>query len=202
MVNTVTVAWGTAGAATLQTAADGLRLLPAGRHTDLPWAGINELFIEFNQPEILTAADVTIVSQRGIAYGPVTVSNSGTLAIEDTIVFARPIEKADRVTIMIAGAGIVTYTRRLDVLPGDFNDNGVVNNQDITAIRNEWKRKNGAQPTIFGEILGDGTVNASDYHAVRKYDGTRLPKLPKAGGKGPMAVVASALALQTYAAMH
>ena len=32
---------GASGSAPLQTAADGLRLLPAGRNTDLPWLGIN-----------------------------------------------------------------------------------------------------------------------------------------------------------------
>ena len=41
-VTAVSVDWGTAGTALLQTAADGLRLLPAGRNTDLPWAGINK----------------------------------------------------------------------------------------------------------------------------------------------------------------
>ena len=44
-VSAVSVSWGTAGTAALQTAADGLRLLPAGRNTDLPWLGINKLAI-------------------------------------------------------------------------------------------------------------------------------------------------------------
>ena len=111
------------------------------------------------------------------------------------IMFAKPIEKADRVTITIAGPGIVSYTRRLDVLPGDFDDNGVVNNKDITAIRNEAKGTHGAQPTIFGEILGDGTVNASDYKAASKRNGTKLPKLPKTGGK-PKVILMRALLKQ------
>jgi hypothetical protein len=198
IVTGISVNWGTAGTATLETAADGLRLLPTGRHLDLPWAGIDELQITLSQPEALTAADVTIVSQRGTQYGPVTVSAqvaccASSTFVED-IVFAHPIDKADRVTITFAGPGIVSYTRRLDVLPGDFSDNGVVNNHDVTAIRNEWKGKDGAQPTIFGEILGDGTVNSSDYHAARKLIGTRLPKLPKPGGKPPKAILARALA--------
>jgi len=198
MVSAVTVGWGSAGEATLETASDGLRLLPAGRHTDLPWTGINELQIELNQPETVTVADVTITSQRGKQYGPFTVSDSGLQLIDVTIAFAHPITKADRVTITIAGPGIVTFTRRLDILPGDFNDNGVVNNQDITAIRNEWKGKNGAGPTIFGEILGDGTVTAADYHAAKKFNGTKLPKLPKHGAKPPHAVIERALARQPH----
>ena len=197
-----TVEWGTHGDAALQTAADGLRLLPAGRKTDLPWLGINLLGISLNQPEPLTAADVTISSQRGTQYGPVTVTAISTAEVGVpffyAISFARPIEKADRITITIAGPGIVSYTRRLDVLPGDFNDNGVVNNKDITAIRNEWKGKHGAQPTIFGEILGDGTVSADDYNAARKRNGSKLPRLPKTAGRPPMAVLVHAPARQHH----
>ena len=36
------------------------------------------------------------------------------------------------------------------MLPGDFHDEGVVNNQDLTAIRNEWKDKqSGRRDTVF-----------------------------------------------------
>jgi Dockerin type I domain len=206
-VTAFSVDWGTSGSAMLQTAADGLRLLPAGRNTDLPWLGINELQISLNQPEELSTADVTISSQKGASYGPFTVTGpfdtySGLFGLSSEVFvydikFAQPIEKADRVTITIAGPEIVTYTRRFDVLPGDFNDNGVVNNQDITAIHNEWKQKHGAQTTIFGEILGDGTVNASDYKAVTKRNGTRLPKLPKTRGK-PKAILVRELVKQHH----
>ena len=98
-------------------------LLPAGRNTDLPWLGIDSLQFTLDGPEPLTASEVTIQGLRGIDYGPATITGSGTTY---TITFARPIKKADRVTITIAGPGIATYTRRLDVLPGDFHDKGVV----------------------------------------------------------------------------
>ena len=55
MVTAVSVDWGSSGTAVLETAADGLRLLPAGRNTDLPWLGIDELQITLDQPEALTA---------------------------------------------------------------------------------------------------------------------------------------------------
>jgi hypothetical protein len=82
---------------------------------------------------------------------------------------------ADRLTIIIGNANIVTFTRRLDVLPGDFNDDGVVNSQDLAGIRNEWLGIGGAKPTIFGDINGDGTVNVLDYNAERLLIGTTLP---------------------------
>ncbi len=188
----VSVSWGSQTAA-LQTAADGLRLLPAGRNTDLPWLGIDELSITLNQAETLSASEISIVGIRGTNYGPATVSGSG---MSYTITFARPITKADRVTITIATAAEINFNRRLDVLPGDFFDVGVVTNKDITAIRNEWKGKHGAMPTIFGEITGDGTVKASDFKAARKFQGDRLPKLPKTGGKPPKVFLESTLARQ------
>ncbi len=167
-IATVAVGWGTQTAA-LQTASDGLRLLPAGRNTDLPWIGINRVQLTLNQPTTLSAGDITVAGSSGINYGPVTVSGSGT---SYTITLAQPINTADRVTITIGNATIASFTRQLDVLPGDVNEDGVVNVQDLVAIRNEMLGFLGAVPTIFGDINGDGKVDINDYIAVRKLIGT------------------------------
>ena len=116
-MSTVSVRWGSSGLALLQTASDGLRLLPAGRHTDLPWTGIKGLIITFNEPVAFSAADVTISGLRGVQYAPVTIkgpfyatSSTGLLLggapAEDEydILFAQPIDQADRVTITITSA--------------------------------------------------------------------------------------------------
>jgi hypothetical protein len=169
----VSAGWGTQ-TAPLQTAADGLRLLPAGRNTDLPWVGINQLPITLAQATSLAAGDVKVSGITVANYGPVTISGSGT---SYTITFAQPINKADRVTITIANAAIATFTRRLDVLPGDFNDDGVVNSADLTGVRNEILGFNGAAPTVFGDINGDGKVDINDYNLVKKFMFTSLPKI-------------------------
>jgi hypothetical protein len=171
-VTAVSVDWGSAGTAALQTAADGLRLLPAGRNTDLPWSGINRLQINFNQPETLTAAEVTVMSARGVNYGPVTITGSGETF---TITLSQPISKADRVTIVIASAGIASFTRRLDVLPGDLDDNGAVNKADLKSVRNELMGVTAA--TVFGRVVGDQTVDGNDVKAVKKSEGKKLPKI-------------------------
>jgi hypothetical protein len=168
-IATVAVGWGTQ-TASLQTAADGLRLLPAGRNTDMPWLGINKLPITISQAATLATGDVTVTSAIGVTYGPVNVSGSGT---SYTITLAQPINKADRVTITIGNALIFTFTRRLDVLPGDFNDDGVVNSQDLVGVRNEMLHI--TPMTIFGDINGDGVVDIKDYNLVRKFIGTTLP---------------------------
>ncbi len=162
------VAWGTQTAA-LQTASDGLRLLPAGRNTDLPWLGIDQVQLTLTQPAILAAGDITAVGSSGTNYGPVTVTGSGT---SYTITLAQPINAADRVTITIGNDLIAPFIRRLDVLPGDVNDDGVVNVQDMVAIRNQMLGLLGAVPTIFGDINGDGKVDILDYDLVRKLIGT------------------------------
>ena len=155
---------------------------------DLPWLGIDKLMITLNEPQMLTAGEVSVVGITGVNYGPVSVSGSGT---SYAISFARPVDRADRVTVTIAGTGIATYTRRLDILPGDLFDTGVVTGKDITAIHNESTGKHGDKPTIFGEITGgDGTVNASDFKAARRFQGARLPKLPKTVGERPKVVLA------------
>jgi Dockerin type I domain len=109
---------------------------------------------------------------------------------------SQTIDKADRVTLSIRIPRTDTFTGRLNVLPGDVNDYSVVNSNDITTIRNERKGTHGAQPTIFGDILGNGTVNAADYDAARRFEGITLPKLPKTGGKPPKGVLVRALARQ------
>jgi Dockerin type I domain len=179
--SSVSVSWGTSDSDTLQTASDGLRLLPAGRNNDMPWLGIDKMSITLAQATSLSSGDVTVSSAIGVDYGPVTVSGSGT---SYTLTLAQPINQADRVTISIGNATIATFTRRLDVLPGDFNDDGVVNSQDLVGVRNEWLRSDGAVPTIFGDINGDGQVNGTDYNDVRQEIGTSLPAVSDASVSG------------------
>jgi hypothetical protein len=191
-VTAVTAGWGTHTVA-LETAADGIRLLPWGRSSDLPWLGIQRVQITVATAAALAAADVKVSSATGVNYGPVTVSGSG---VSYTITLAQPINHADRVTITIANATIATFTRRLDVLPGDVNDDGIVNSQDLVLVRNMWLRVNGAQPTIFGDINGDGVVNSTDYNDVRMEIGTALPPPsgdpPGSGGSGGLLVLGAA----------
>jgi hypothetical protein len=132
--------------------------------------GINRLPITLSQAETPTSGDVTVSSAIGVNYGPVSVSGSGT---SYTIALANPITKPDRLTITIGSATIASYTWRLDVLPGDFNDDGVVNSQDMVGVRNELLGI--IPPTLFGDINGDGKVDINDYNAVRARIGTTLP---------------------------
>jgi hypothetical protein len=83
-VTGISVSWGTQ-IEELQTAADGIRLLPAGRNTDLPWLGIDKVSITLSQAATLASGDVTVTGITVANYGPVTISGSGT---SYTITFA------------------------------------------------------------------------------------------------------------------
>ena len=170
-VSAISAGWGTTGTATLQTAADGLRLLPAGRKTDLPWYGINKLQITLTQAASLSPSDVAVAGINVANYGPVMISGSGT---NYTITLAQAIAGADRVTLTIGNAGISTFTRRLDVLPGDANDDGAITAQDIAIVHSGFASL-GALYNIFNDINGDGVVDINDYNLVRRFVGKTLP---------------------------
>jgi hypothetical protein len=174
-VSSVSVAWGTAGSAPLVTASDEIRLLPAGRNTDLPWLGINRIGISLNGSVSLASGDVAVTSAIGASYGPVTVSGS---AGKYLITLAQPISRADRVTITISNTQIATYTKRLDALPGDVNDDGVVTMQDALVIRNEYLGFGVVTiPALFLDVNGDGVIDVNDYNTTRRLIGSKLPPL-------------------------
>ncbi len=172
-VSSVSVSWGTAGSAALVTAADGIRLLPVGRSTDLPWQGINKINVTLSQAATLTSANVTVTSAAGVNYGLVTVSGSGANYV---ITLAKPINAADRVTFTIGSSTVATFTRRLDVLPGDVNDDGAVTLQDAVFVRNEYLGFAPVTiPVTFLDVNGDGVVDVKDYNVVHSLIGTKLP---------------------------
>ncbi len=174
LVHNLIVYWGTDGSDTIQLARDGISLLPVGRKNDLPWYGIDRLEITLSQSAVLTAADVMLKSAKGINYGPVMITGMG---MSYTIMFAQPIDKADRITLTVNIPETDMFVGRLNVLPGDVNGDEVVNSMDFNTIKNEWRGKHGSMPTIYGDIIGNGTVNAADYNAARMYRGMKLPKL-------------------------
>jgi hypothetical protein len=166
----VAVGWGTQ-TAPLRTAADGRRLLPAGRNIDLPWLGIDRFRLTLGQAQALTPADVTVHSASGVNYGPVTASGSGT---SYTITLARPIDAADRVTITIVNPGVSMFNFRIDVLPGDVNDDGLVDSRDMVLIRNAIQKTGDPLMIGWADLDGDGVVGLNDYLAARKKLGSRL----------------------------
>lgn len=171
-VGSVFVSSSVAGPIALSTASDGLRLLPTGRTTDLPWSGLTQVSIHLNEPATISAADVSVSGVNVANYGPVTISGSGSTY---TITLAQPIRKADRVTLTISNQQIATFTRRLDVLPGDVNDDGKVTFADFTALSTHFGQP--ASPTPFADLNADGTINFADFTILSTNFGMALPSV-------------------------
>ncbi len=173
----VGIAWGTSGTTTLQTNGDGLRLLPAGRKTDLPWLGINKLNITLDRAATLNASDVSVTGIAIANYGPVTVSGSGT---SYTITLAQPINAADRVTVTIGNADVNTFTRRLDVLPGDFNDDSASSSPAPTSWASAWRAP---RPTTSSPI---SMATASSTSTIpRPFANGSEPSCPRSPSQKP-----------------
>jgi hypothetical protein len=167
-------------------------MFSSGRHTDLPWEGINQFLITFSQSQQIRSSGVTITSALGLQNGPVIVSGANK---SFQIILGRAINEADKVTVSVTNnGGNLVFSGTIYVLPGDFNDDGVVTMTDANDIRNEWLGLKGARPTIFGDINGDGYVNGADYYLTLAALGTTLPSneptvvLGSSGGRGSAAV--------------
>jgi hypothetical protein len=173
-VSAVSVGFGAAKTIAVQTAGDGLRLLPAGRNTSIPFANVNQVQITFNQAAVLSGGDVSVFGLVGGNYGPIGVSGSGT---QFTLAFAKPVGAGDRLTLTIGNGVVATFVRRLDVLPGDASDDGTVGFADLVAVAQHY---NGAGSAAQGDFNGDGTINFGDLVTVAQNYNTSLPPAPAA----------------------
>ncbi|HZL34036.1 MAG TPA: dockerin type I domain-containing protein [Tepidisphaeraceae bacterium] len=183
----VSVRSATSGTLALQTAADGLRLLPAGRSTDVSLGNINQINIVLSAPAPLSSSDITVGSAIGMNYGPVTVSGS---AGSYTLTLARPITAADRVTISIGNSGIASWVRRIDVLPGDANDDGVVTFSDFVMLSNAYGQPAARAP--FADFNGDGQIDFADFVILSNDFGSALPPLAGPAARARVIVRSSA----------
>ena len=182
-ISSVGVQWGTKGTATLVTNADGLRLLPTGRTNDIPWLNINRITVTLSRAVTsLATSDIKLTSAvAGTTYNATSVTGSGTTW---TITFANNLASAvgtgiinpDKVTVLISNTQLASYTRRLDVLPGDVNDDLAINSLDSAIVKNYYLV--GIIPTqalSFLDTDGNGVIDVADYNLITARVGKKLP---------------------------
>ena len=161
------VKWGTSGTASLVDASGG-SLLPNGRTVDIPWFNINRISITLDRSiASLSPADVSVTGVVGGNYGPVSVTGSGSTW---TITLLKTIASADKVTVTIGNSQMTTYQRKLNVLPGDFNDDGNVTSADVTLINNAIS----GSYNLLADLNGDGLIDINDLKLVRGKIGSTL----------------------------
>jgi hypothetical protein len=163
-VSDVKVHWGTAGSASIFSVT-----------SNLPWYHVKTIDIVF-------ASDVSgNISQSSLALTGVNVANynignsgsasfsynAGTKTATWTLSSAINI---DRLMMSLSG-GI--YTKSFNVLPGDVNNDGVVNSQDLVLIQQHFT-SSVAYNALY-DIDGDGVVDINDYTLLRSFIGNTLP---------------------------
>ena len=176
----------------------------AAQSKPLPWTNINQITIDFSKDVnvqqaslALTGVNVASYSFSGFSYNPITYSatwtlsnpigddklqisvlSSGPSAVTDKAANALDGEWTNGVTSFPSGNGTAggNFNFNFNVLPGDTNQDGIVNGQDIANIASHWLQTNG----LTGDINGDGIVNGQDVAAIASRWFNMLP----AGGSG------------------
>jgi hypothetical protein len=98
----------------------------------------------------------------------------------------------------IGNAGIAPLTGRLDVLPDDVNDTGIVTLQDALIVRNYYLNIGAVTiPNTFLDVNGDGVVDINDYNQSRRFIGSHRPRVKGVGQRSAMARPFPARALTT-----
>ncbi len=145
----------------------------SGRKNDLPWANISRFVLKFSSPVTPATTDLTVTGCGGHIYVVKAVSVVGNTVMWT---LTAPITTADIVTITV-DPRLAIYTTQVRILPGDVNDDGVVNSQDQVLVRNACLHIGPPTtiPLAFFDLNGDGVIDLTDYNLARKYTGTRLP---------------------------
>jgi hypothetical protein len=180
----------------------------------LPWSNLNQIRIVFNesvdvQKESLTVTGLTgSYSFSGFSYSSTTftavwtlstplgadkltidLQSSGPNAVTDTTGHALDGEWSNQTSSYPSGNGQPggDFQFAFNVLPGDLNQDGIVNAQDLALTSSNWLSSQSS-----GDANGDGIVNAQDLATVSS---NWLATLPAGGGGMDAAdVMSSALA--------
>jgi hypothetical protein len=92
------------------------------------------------------------------------------------------------------GAAGGQFNFRIDVLPGDVNDNGGVNTIDVLQTNAEIGTVVASQDDAIYDVNGNGGVNITDVLTINARVGTILPAAPQIPSPSPVGAAAGGLA--------
>jgi hypothetical protein len=197
----------------------GVSLVGSDQLVNLPWTGINRIYIRFSE-DVSSHFTLENVKLRGgnvidygarlrLVYGQ-DGANVGTIELDeaiqhDAILLSLSEAILDQDSIALDGEWVdsVSMTSgdatpggqfdfRIDVLPGDFNDNGGVNTTDVLAINQNRGQLTSNAAIARADTNGHGAVNTSDVMAANSLRGTVLPDAPTLPVFNPSANVVAA----------
>jgi Dockerin type I domain len=165
----------------------------AAQSKPLPWTNINQITIDFSKDVsvqqaslALTGVNTASYSFSAFSYNPITYSATWTLSsaigadkLQVSVPSSGPNAVTDRASNALDGewangsssfpSGNGTaggdFNFNFNVLPGDVNQSGIVNAQDIAAIASHWLQAN----QFADDTNGDGIVNAQDLAAIASH---------------------------------
>ena len=165
--------------------------IPAGigQALDLPWSNLNQVRIQFNENVNVQLGSLTVTGQAvpkyaiaGFSYDPTTftavwtlsqpfgadhvqvhLSATGPSAVTDQAGQALDGEWTNGASAWPSGDGIPggDFQFSFNVLPGDVNQDGIVNAQDLALLSSGWMKSG-----VTGDINGDNIVNGQDLAVI------------------------------------
>jgi hypothetical protein len=155
----------------------------------LPWINLDRVSVRFDRDadvpiEALTVHGINVPlypltpGAAGFAYDPATHTATWT--------FGRGVTD-DRLLINLDLASLAggPFQLRLDVLPGDVDDSGVVLASDFSDVKKKFFRSTedpgpagATQYTPFHDVDGTGVILANDFSEVKKRFFDALPPAP------------------------
>lgn len=176
----------------------------ASQTQPLPWTNVNQIQVAFSEDVNVQQSSLVLTGVggayaiSGFSYNASTFTATWTLSTPiaaDKLHIALASTGPAAVTSVAGGisldgewtdnvstypSGNVTaggdFNFAFNVLPGDVNQDGVVDIQDLTSVANHWL---GAGPT--GDVNADGAVDIQDLTALANH---WLQTLPAGGGGG------------------
>ena len=185
----------------------------AAQLAPLPWGNLFQIQIAFNeavnvQQASLTLSGVNVANYTFTAFSYNTTTHiaywtlpssinidklsldlhaTGPDAVTDAA--GKPLDGdwTNGTSTYPSGNGVVggDFNFALNVLPGDTNQDGIVNGLDIAQIASHWLQSNG----IIGDTNGDNLVNGLDIAQVASHWLTTLPAGGAGGGASEAATI-------------
>jgi hypothetical protein len=143
----------------------------------VPWGNVDKIIIQFTSPVSVNQASLAVKGSSGtygisgFSYNPSTLTGVWTLS--------SPIG-ADRILVdldgTVLGPGASDYEKPFNVLPGDVDRDGLVENSDYVSVDQ-------VEPTSIGngnydprrDLDGTGAINFGDLTTVATNVGDTLP---------------------------
>ena len=163
----------------------------------LPWSNINQIVVRFTENVVVAQNDLTVVGVNrpnyvfsGFAYDPATFTATWTantpiaadklrLTIGDSVTSqsGTPLD-GDLGAAYPSGDSSPggDFSLRFDVLPGDVNQNRVVDGNDFQSmLQATFNGTANAAYRPLRDLDGNGAINILDLHAQLSRQGTTLP---------------------------